>query len=477
MVSKRISAAYLALWISSCAVTLAEDVYMTRAFQLMSETPLIDGHNDLPWQLRKQFNNVLDEADLDTLETTHTNIPKIKKGRLGAQFWSAYVPCETQYKDAVRQTLEQIDVIHRMCEKYPETFMFATSSQDIIEAFNMNKTASLIGVEGGHSLDSSLGTLRTMYQLGVRYLTLTHSCNTPWADNWLVDTGSEPSQHDGLSPFGKQVIVEMNRLGMLIDLAHVTVAVMNQNNTGGIVMVNFYNDYVTCSKTATISDVADHFDHIKKVAGAGIVGFGGDYDGVTRLPEGLEDVSKVPKVVAELLRRGWTDEEVKAALGNNLLRVLSEAEKVRDSLKGKSPDDVPIPYDEVKNSCRTSYGYRSAGTVHSLSTLVLFLTLALLKLTSFASTEKSSVTSNALAKVMTSESIFKEHYAENREDGKGRKDDMVEKVATVILELHQGGSGHANTTCCQHQAKATTSDGEMGEEQKKENKHQQGEAS
>ncbi|XP_032365423.1 dipeptidase 1 [Etheostoma spectabile] len=416
MVSKRISAAYLALWISSCAVTLAEDVYMTRAFQLMSETPLIDGHNDLPWQLRKQFNNVLDEADLDTLETTHTNIPKIKKGRLGAQFWSAYVPCETQYKDAVRQTLEQIDVIHRMCEKYPETFMFATSSQDIIEAFNMNKTASLIGVEGGHSLDSSLGTLRTMYQLGVRYLTLTHSCNTPWADNWLVDTGSEPSQHDGLSPFGKQVIVEMNRLGMLIDLAHVTVAVMNQvlsmskapvifshssaysicpnkrnvpddvlmrvNNTGGIVMVNFYNDYVTCSKTATISDVADHFDHIKKVAGAGIVGFGGDYDGVTRLPEGLEDVSKVPKVVAELLRRGWTDEEVKAALGNNLLRVLSEAEKVRDSLKGKSPDDVPIPYDEVKNSCRTSYGYRSAGTVHSLSTLVLFLTLALLKLTS-----------------------------------------------------------------------------------------------
>ncbi|XP_034738130.1 dipeptidase 1 [Etheostoma cragini] len=416
MLSKMISAAYLALWISSCAVTLAEDMYMTRALQLMSETPLIDGHNDLPWQLRKQFNNVLKEVDLNTLETTHTNIPKIKRGRLGAQFWSAYVPCETQYKDAVRQTLEQIDVIHRMCEEYPETFMFATSSQDIMEAFNMNKTASLIGVEGGHSLDSSLGTLRTMYQLGARYLTLTHSCNTPWADNWLVDTGSEPSQHNGLSPFGKQVILEMNRLGMLIDLAHVTVAVMNQvlsmskapvifshssaysicphkrnvpddvlmrvNNTGGIVMVNFYNDYVTCSKTATVSDVADHFDHIKKVAGAGVVGFGGDYDGVTRLPEGLEDVSKVPKVVAELLRRGWTDEEVKAALGDNLLRVLREAEKVRDSLKGTSPDDVPIPYDEGKNSCRTSYGYRSAGTVHSLSTLVLLLTLALLKLTS-----------------------------------------------------------------------------------------------
>ncbi|XP_068568898.1 dipeptidase 1 [Cebidichthys violaceus] len=411
MLSKAISAAYLALWISYCTSTSAEDPFMTRALQLMSETPLIDGHNDLPWQLRIQFNNELNKVDLNTLETTHTNIPKIKKGRLGAQFWSAYVPCETQYKDAVRQTLEQIDVVHRMCQKYPETFMFATSSHDIMEAFSMNKTASLIGVEGGHSLDSSLGTLRTMYQLGVRYLTLTHSCNTPWADNWLVDTGSETSQHNGLSPFGKQLIVEMNRLGMLIDLAHVTEAVMNQvldmseapvifshssaysvcphkrnvpdnvlirvNETGGIVMVNFYNDYVTCSKTANISHVADHFDHIKKVAGAGVIGFGGDYDGVTRLPEGLEDVSKVPKVVAELLRRGWTDEEIKAALGNNLLRVLSKAETVRDSLKGKSPDDVPIPYDEVKNTCRTSYGYRNAGAVPSLGTLALVLTLAL----------------------------------------------------------------------------------------------------
>nr|UYZ39183.1 dipeptidase 1 [Pampus argenteus] len=414
MFSNVISAVYLTLWVTSFDVALAEDPYMTRALRLMSETPLIDGHNDLPWQLRKQFNNQLNTVDLNTLKTTHTNIPKIKEGRLGAQFWSAYVPCETQYKDAVRQTLEQIDVIHRMCESYPETFMFATSSQEITEAFRLNKTACLIGVEGGHSIDSSLGTLRIMYQLGVRYLTLTHSCNTPWADNWLVDTGSEPSEHNGLSPFGKQLILEMNRLGMLIDLAHVTVAVMNQvldmskapvifshssaysvcpnkrnvpddvlrrvNETGGIVMVNFYNDYVTCSKTATLSDVADHFDHIKKVAGAGIIGFGGDYDGVTRLPEGLEDVSKVPKLVAELLRRGWTDEEVRAVLGNNLLRVLFEADKVRADLSNVKPDDIPIPYEEVENSCRTSYGYPTTtddSAIHSLSTLTLLLTLAL----------------------------------------------------------------------------------------------------
>uniref|UniRef100_A0A8C2YX07 Dipeptidase n=1 Tax=Cyclopterus lumpus TaxID=8103 RepID=A0A8C2YX07_CYCLU len=393
MLSEVISAAYVALWISSCASSSAEGPYMTRALQLMSETPLIDGHNDLPWQLRKQFNNELNKVNLNTLETTQTNIPKIKEGRLGAQFWSAYVPCETQFKDAVRQTLEQIDVVHRMCQKYPETFMFATSSQG----------GSLSGQQSGHPAHH--------VPAGVRYLTLTHSCNTPWADNWLVDTGSEPSQHNGLSPFGNQLIMEMNRLGMLIDLAHVTEAVMNQvldmskapvifshssaysicphkrnvpddvlirvRDKKGIVMVNFYNDYVTCSKTANISNVADHFDHIKKVAGPGAVGFGGDYDGVSRLPEGLEDVSKVPRVVAELLRRGWTNEEIKAALGNNLLRVLSQAEKVRDDLKGKSPDDVPIPFDEVKSSCRTSYGYRNAGAVHSLGTLALALTLAL----------------------------------------------------------------------------------------------------
>ncbi|XP_029000702.1 dipeptidase 1 [Betta splendens] len=401
------------LWVSCWGSTLAEDQHMTNALKLMSETPLIDGHNDLPWQLRMQFNNELNKVNLNTLNTTHTNIPKIEEGRLGAQFWAAFVHCDTQYKDAVRQTLEQIDVIHRMCQKYPDTFVLATSSRDITEAFGANRTASLIGVEGGHSLDSSLGTLRTMYRLGVRYLTLTHSCSTPWVDNWLVDTGSEPARHNGLSPFGKQVVVEMNRLGMMIDLSHVSVAVMEQvldmskapvifshssaysicphrrnvpdevlrtvKEKRGIVMVNFFNDFVTCSKNAKLSDVADHFDHIKKVAGAESVGFGGDYDGVPRTPEGLEDVSKVPNLVAELLRRGWSDEEVKGALANNLLRVMREVERVRDGLNGTTPDDVPIPLEEVKGPCRTSYGYPSAGAGArpSLSALGLVLTAAL----------------------------------------------------------------------------------------------------
>ncbi|KAM9461412.1 dipeptidase 1 [Clarias gariepinus] len=399
-------------------ITSRGDIYKDEALKLMSETPLIDGHNDLPWQLRLQFNNELNTKDLHTLGSTHTNIEKIKRGHLSAQFWAAYVPCDSQYKDAVRQTLEQIDVIHRMCNKYPEDFMFASSSQDILDAFANNKTASLIGVEGGHSIDSSMGTLRTMYHLGVRYLTLTHSCNTPWADNWLVDTDSDPKEHNGLSDFGKQLILEMNRLGMLVDLAHVSEQVMNQvleitkapimfshssaysicphkrnvpddilikvKNNNGIVMVNFYNDYVTCSKQANLSHVADHFDHIKKVAGSRVVGFGGDYDGVTRVPTGLEDVSKYPDLVAELLRRGWTADEVKDALGRNLIRVFKAVEMVRDNLNHTAPNDVPIALEQVKNPCRTDYGYSvlpSAAAMPSHNLLILSLTLILSLLT------------------------------------------------------------------------------------------------
>ncbi|XP_008048223.1 dipeptidase 1 [Carlito syrichta] len=376
----------------------AADSFRDQAERIMRDKPVIDGHNDLPWQLLSLFNNRLQDpkANLTTLANTHTNIPKLRAGFVGGQFWSAYTPCDTQNKDAVRRTLEQMDVIHRMCQAYPETFLCVTNSTGIRQAFQEGKVASLIGVEGGHSIDSSLGVLRAFYHLGMRYLTLTHSCNTPWADNWLVDKGDDKAQSHGLSPFGKRVVKEMNRLGVIIDLAHVSVATMktalqlskapvifshssayslcaNRRNvpddvlllvkqTESLVMVNFYNDYVSCQKEAKLLQVADHLDYIKKVAGAGAVGFGGDFDGVSRLPEGLEDVSKYPDLIAELLRRNWTEAEVRGALADNLLRVFEAVEEASNHMQ--TPEEEPIPLDKLGSSCRTQYGYSEASSFH-----------------------------------------------------------------------------------------------------------------
>uniref|UniRef100_A0A3Q2HKP2 Dipeptidase n=1 Tax=Equus caballus TaxID=9796 RepID=A0A3Q2HKP2_HORSE len=381
-------------WLWPLVAICTADQFRDQAERIMQGTPVIDGHNDLPWQLLKMFNNQLrdERANLTTLASTHTNIPKLKAGFVGGQFWSAYVPCDTQNKDAVRRTLEQIDVVHRMCQMYPETFVCVTNSTGIRQAFQEGRVASLVGVEGGHSIDSSLAVLRALYHLGMRYLTLTHSCNTPWADNWLVDTGEDKAQSQGLSLFGQ----EMNRLGVMIDLAHVSVATMKAalelskapvifshssayslcahrrnvpddvlqlvKQTGSLVMVNFYNDYVACQREANLSQVADHLDYIKNVAGAEAVGFGGDYDGVSRVPSGLEDVSKYPDLVAELLRRQWTEAEIRGALADNLLRVFEAVEEASDHMQ--TPEEEPIPLDKLEPSCRTKYGYSQAPSLH-----------------------------------------------------------------------------------------------------------------
>lgn len=403
-------------WLWPLVAVCAADQFRDLAVRIMQDTPVIDGHNDLPWQLLKLFNNQLQDpgANLSSLAHTHTNIPKLKAGFVGGQFWSAYVPCDTQNRDAVKRTLEQIDVIQRMCQAYPETFACVTSSTGIRQAFQEGKVASLVGVEGGHSIDSSLGVLRALYHLGMRYMTLTHSCNTPWADNWLVDTGDDKAQSQGLSHFGQSVVKEMNRLGVMIDLAHVSVATMRTalklsqapvifshssayslcphrrnvpddvlqlvKETGSLVMVNFYNDYVSCSAKANLSQVADHLDHIKKVAGAAAVGFGGDYDGVSRVPLGLEDVSKYPDLVAELLRRQWTEAEVRGALADNLLRVFEAVEQA--SNHAQVPGEEPIPLGQLEASCRTNYGYSAAPSLHLppgslLASLVPLLLLSL----------------------------------------------------------------------------------------------------
>ncbi|XP_041454447.1 dipeptidase 1-like [Lytechinus variegatus] len=372
------------------------------ARQYMREVPLIDGHNDLPWQLVIYEDNDLSRIDLNqrpTFNVTHTDIPRLREGLVGAQFWAAYTYCTSQYKDAVVHAIAQIDVIKRMVQEYPEVFEFVTTAQGIRDAFENGKIASLIGVEGGHNIDNSFAVLRAFYDLGTRYMTITHSCNTPWADNWKEDFEPE-DQHNGLSEFGKDVIREMNRLGMLVDLSHVSVDTMNDaldvteapvifshtsayalcnhyrnapdsvlrrvKENKGIVMVNFYTLYINCPPNnvtadpsyATLAQVADHMDHIKEVCGWECVGFGSDYDGIDTAPEGLEDASTFPALVTELIQRQWTEEEIKGALGNNFLRVFEEAEQVSRDLKanGMKPKVATLPRDEpdeANNVCRT----------------------------------------------------------------------------------------------------------------------------
>ncbi|XP_024086017.1 dipeptidase 1 [Cimex lectularius] len=343
------------------------------ASRLLQDVPLIDGHNDLPWNIRKFVHNRLNEfrfgEDLRGVPPwslsawSHTDLLRLRAGQVSAQFWAAYVPCESQFKDAVQLTLEQIDVIRRLTEKYSPPLTFCTSAKEITVAHEKNQLCSLIGVEGGHSLANSLPVLRTLYTLGVRYLTLTSTCNTQWADSSLVDIPGRKSEHGGLTNFGKIIVKEMNRLGMLVDLSHVSVKTMKAalevskapvifshssaralcNSTrnvpdhilaklglnGGLVMVNFYSQFLTCKDTATIADAAAHINHIREVAGVDSVGLGAGYDGINFTPKGLEDVSTYPALFAELIASGqWSMEELKKLAGLNLLRVLHAVEKV-----------------------------------------------------------------------------------------------------------------------------------------------------
>ncbi|XP_067005809.2 dipeptidase 1 [Anabrus simplex] len=354
--------------------------------RMLRETPLVDGHNDLAWNLRKFVHNQLHKfnfsADLrqippwSTTSWSQTDLPRLQEGMLGAQFWSAYVPCDAQYKDAVQLTLEQINVIRRLIDGY-SALQFVTTAEGVEQAHRQGRIASLIGVEGGHSLGASLGVLRAMHDLGVRYLTLTHTCHTPWADSSSGAASESNTNGQGLTAFGKVVIHELNRLGVVVDLSHAAletvIATLNATRSpvifshssaqalcntsrnvpdsvlklmadnGGVVMVSFYNDFLTCSQTARMEDVMRHLTHIRDVAGEDHVGIGAGYDGINRTPVGLEDVSRYPILLAELARtKGWTMSQLEKLAGKNLLRVLRSVEKVKEQMRKLAIE----PYEE-----------------------------------------------------------------------------------------------------------------------------------
>jgi membrane dipeptidase len=381
-----------------------------RITRLLREVPLIDGHNDLPWQYRERAKNRLAQIDLrqdqSKLEKPlHTDIPRLRAGGLGAQFWSVYVPASLKGADAVQATFEQIDVVHRLDALYPDTFALALTADDVVRIHKSGKIASLIGVEGGHSINNSLGVLRQLYDSGARYMTLTHSDNNDWADAATADP-----KHDGLSEFGKAVIGEMNRLGMLVDLSHVSPATMHdtldvtaapvifshssaravtghQRNVpddvlqrmkqnGGVVMVTFVPSFVSEKirtygsqrdaeearlkslhpgepqrvkegmtswdvanprPRATLADVADHIDHVVRIAGEDYVGIGGDLDGISTTPIGLESVADYPKLFAELIRRGYSDDRLRKLSGLNVLRAMRATEAAAARLQKERP--------------------------------------------------------------------------------------------------------------------------------------------
>lgn len=372
------------------------------AIRIHEAAPVFDGHNDLPWALRKSGRAVGNIDLRKSQKDFHTDISRLRAGGVGAQFWSVYVPVSTAAQNnALTTTLEQIAVVRELTKQYSDVFELALSSEDVHRIRGEGKIASLIGVEGGHSIENSLNVLRQLYREGARYMTLTHSMSLDWADSCSDDPIS-----GGLSAFGEEIIHEMNRLGMIVDLSHVSPACMRKalqttqapvifshssaravaehprnvpddvllltKNNGGVVMVNFFSDFVNPvdaarslkrterraklneqypgdeetsqaklrqwelknprSKGCTVHDVLDHIDQIVKVAGIDHVGLGSDYDGVPALPAQLEDVSSYPVITQGLLDRGYSEDDIRKVLGGNVMRVFERVERVSRSL-------------------------------------------------------------------------------------------------------------------------------------------------
>ena len=384
------------------------DPFLDRALDLLERSPLIDGHNDLAIALRSRVGGIgVSSVDLrQAVDGLDTDIPRLRAGRVGGQFWSVWVPAELPEERALPMALEQLDIAEGFARRYQDVFAPATTADEVEAAFASGRVASLLGLEGGSMIASSLPILRTFFARGIRYMTLTHWKTTRWAD-----AATDDPQHDGITAFGREVVREMNRLGMLVDLSHVAPSTMaaaldvteapvvfshsgafavnpHPRNVpdeilrrvpanGGVVMAVFLSQFVSDAvrrhvqpgmdladtferdhpeapgeevreirrrwlaenppPDATVQQVADHIEHIAEMAGIANVGIGSDFDGGEMLPVGLEDVSGFPNLIAELLRRGYTDEDVRGIAGGNILRVMRGAEAVARRIQAERP--------------------------------------------------------------------------------------------------------------------------------------------
>ena len=383
-------------------VQAQSDAALERARRLLRSAPVVDGHNDLPWEVRRFQSAPGDVSAYDLTRRTpgHTDLARLKEGGVGGQFWSIYVPGDIRDSGYARVQLEQFDIAKRIIARYPEQLQLALTAADAESAMRRGRVASFLGMEGGHVIENSLGALRAYYDLGARYMTLTHNVTLDWAD-----AAMDSVQHQGLTPFGEEVVREMNRLGMLVDLSHVSPATMSDAlnvteapvifshssaraladvprnvpdsilarlpKNGGVVMITFVGGFLSTEAAdsmnawrpqlrplmeaapddsararirreflamhplpkVTIAQLANHIDHVRRLAGADHVALGGDYDGTSELPEGMEDVSRYPYLFAELIRRGWSDEDLRKLANGNILRVLKQAEAVAERLQ------------------------------------------------------------------------------------------------------------------------------------------------
>jgi membrane dipeptidase len=400
---------YLVLTILMPPLALAQDTHMEKARRVLQAVPLVDGHNDLPWYIRTDVKEApldVEAYDLRRPTSGNTDLARLKRGMVGGQFWSVYVPGDYRDSGYARVQLEQIDIMRRVIAMYPDVLQPAFTAQDVWTAHAAGRIGSLLGMEGGHVIENSLGALRAYFDLGVRYMTLTHNVTLDWAD-----AAADSAKHGGLTRFGEEVVREMNRLGMLVDLSHVSPGTMSDalniaeapvifshssaraltdvprnvpdsilarlKANGGVVMVTFVpgfvsqkiadrnraraahladaqrrspNDTIAVNRVmtqwdaanpaprSTLGDVADHIDHVKRVAGVDHVGIGSDFDGTdNQLPVGLEDVSTFPALLAELSRRGWSEEDLRKLAGENVLRVMTTAERVAARLRRLRP--------------------------------------------------------------------------------------------------------------------------------------------